>query len=176
MARIRFGADQAARWRQPSNWRHCFLNWESIVHITAYDAVVASAASTHISAPYVLAALQVSAQADVAHKFIITPVNGTVTLAQVNAQVKGIQFLTFTDVIPWSKKLNATLVNPSTIAVTFTTTKAHGLVNKLEIEGTANVTGRIKGKHAPAVGTIINATQVITVVQVSWQLPQLLTQ
>jgi hypothetical protein len=94
-------------------------------------------------------------------------VNGTVTLAQVNAQVRGIQFLTFTDVISWSKKLNASLVNPSTIAVTFTTNKTHGLVNKLEIEGTANVTGRVKGKNAPAVGTVINATQVITVAQVS---------
>lgn len=109
---------------------------------------------------------QASAQADFAHKFIITPVNGTITLAQVNAQVKGIKFLTFTDVISWSKKLNASLVDASTIAVTFTTNKTHGLVNKLEIEGTANVTSALKGKHAPAVGTIINATQVITVAQV----------
>ncbi|WIA30133.1 hypothetical protein OEZ86_000226 [Tetradesmus obliquus] len=108
---------------------------------------------------------QASAQADVAHKFIITPVNGTVTLAQVNAQVKGIKFLTFTDVSSWSKKLNASLVDASTIAITFTTNKTHGLVNKLEIEGTANVTSALKGKHAPAVGTIINATQVITVAQ-----------
>ncbi|KAF6265243.1 hypothetical protein COO60DRAFT_1697836 [Scenedesmus sp. NREL 46B-D3] len=106
-----------------------------------------------------------SAQADVARKFIITPVNGTVTLAQVNAQVKGIQFITFTDVVSWSRRLNASLVDASTIAVAFTTNKTHGLVNKLEIEGTANVTGRIKGKRAPAVGTIINATQVITVAQ-----------
>jgi hypothetical protein len=97
-------------------------------------------------------------------------VNGTITLAQVNAQVRGIQFLTFTDVISWSRKLNASLVNPSTIAVTFTTNKTHGLVNKLEIEGTANVTGRVKGKNAPAVGTVINATQVITVAQVSQHL------
>jgi hypothetical protein len=101
-------------------------------------------------------------------------VNGTITLAQVNAQVRGIQFLTFTDVISWSRKLNASLVDPSTIAVTFTTNKTHGLVNKLEIEGTANVTSRIKGKHAPAVGSVINATQVITVAQVSQQQRQLL--